>query len=128
MTFRKLLNNKEIDAISTATPNHWHAADRSLGCQAGKDVYVEKPISHDVWEGRKAVEAARKYSRIVQAGTRIGPTRLFAKRWNGCRKKIRQNSVWRAVIYNRRSTSGKLPRFRPFQRESISICGAGRLR
>jgi len=66
---RKLLDDKNIDAISTATPNHWHALISVWACQAGKDVYVEKPVSHNVWEGRKIVEAARKYNRIVQTGT-----------------------------------------------------------
>ncbi|RPJ86605.1 MAG: gfo/Idh/MocA family oxidoreductase [Acidobacteria bacterium] len=66
---RRLLENKDIDAVSIATPNHWHSLMAVWACQAGKDVYVEKPISHNVWEGRRAVEAARKYGRIVQAGT-----------------------------------------------------------
>ncbi len=66
---RKLLESKEIDAISIATPNHWHSLMTVWACQAGKDVYVEKPVSHSVWEGRKAVEAGEKYGRIVQAGT-----------------------------------------------------------
>ncbi|MHC4201423.1 MAG: Gfo/Idh/MocA family protein [Planctomycetota bacterium] len=66
---RKMLENKDIDAISVATPNHWHALATIWGCQAGKDVYVEKPCSHNVWEGRKMIEAARKYNRIVQIGT-----------------------------------------------------------
>src|SRR5881409_2840160 len=66
---RKLLENKEVDAISIATCNHWHSLITIWGCQAGKDVYVEKPISHNVFEGRKCVEAARKYNRIVQHGT-----------------------------------------------------------
>ncbi len=66
---RKLLEDKSIDAISIATPNHWHALMGIWGCQAGKDVYVEKPASHSPWEGRKLVEAARKYNRIVQHGT-----------------------------------------------------------
>src|SRR6266511_698526 len=66
---RKLLESKSIDAISTATPNHWHALISVWACQAGKDVYVEKPVSHNVWEGRKIVEAARKYKKIVQTGT-----------------------------------------------------------
>ena len=66
---RKLLENKEIDAISSATPNHWHALVTVWACQAGKDVYIEKPASHEIWEGRKMVEAARKYNRIVQLGT-----------------------------------------------------------
>jgi predicted dehydrogenase len=67
--YRKLLEDKNIDAIVTAAPNHWHALMTVWGCQAGKDVYVEKPVSHNIWEGRKMVEAARKYNRIVQAGT-----------------------------------------------------------
>ena len=60
---------KSVDAISVATPNHWHALLTIWGCQAGKDVYVEKPCSHNVHEGRIAVEAARRYNRIVQHGT-----------------------------------------------------------
>ena len=67
--FRRLLDDKSIDAITIATPDHWHAVMTVLACQAGKDVYVEKPISHNVVEGRRMVEAARKYQRIVQAGT-----------------------------------------------------------
>jgi predicted dehydrogenase len=66
---RKLLESKEVDAVSIATPNHWHALATIWACQAGKDVYVEKPCSFNVFEGRKAVEAARKYNRIVQHGT-----------------------------------------------------------
>ena len=67
--FRKLLDDKGIDAVVVATPDHWHAILTVMACQAGKDVYVEKPVSHNVVEGRKMVEAARKYGRIVQAGT-----------------------------------------------------------
>jgi predicted dehydrogenase len=66
---RKLLDNKNIDAISIATTNHWHSLATIWACQAGKDVYVEKPCSHNVFEGRKCVEAAEKYKRIVQHGT-----------------------------------------------------------
>ncbi|MHC4571636.1 MAG: Gfo/Idh/MocA family oxidoreductase [Planctomycetota bacterium] len=66
---RKLLDKKNIDAIVTATPNHWHSLLTIWACQAGKDVYVEKPVSHNIWEGRKMVEAARRYKRIVQTGT-----------------------------------------------------------
>jgi len=66
--FRKLLDNKEIDAVSIATPDHWHGLMGIWACQAGKDVYVEKPVSFSVVEGRKMVEAARKYKRVVQAG------------------------------------------------------------
>jgi predicted dehydrogenase len=67
--YRKVLEDKEIDAVSIATPNHWHALQTIWACQAGKHVYVEKPVSHTVVEGRKMVEAARKYNRVVQTGT-----------------------------------------------------------
>jgi predicted dehydrogenase len=66
---RKALDDKNLDAISIATPNHWHALMTVWACQAGKDVYVEKPGSHNVHEGKAAVAAARKYNRIVQHGT-----------------------------------------------------------
>jgi predicted dehydrogenase len=66
---RKMLEDKSVDAVSIATPNHWHSLAAIWAIQAGKDVYVEKPLSHNVFEGRKLVEAARKYSRIVQHGT-----------------------------------------------------------
>lgn len=65
---RKLLERKDLDAISIATPDHWHALMTIWGCQAGKDVYVEKPVCHNMREGRKMVEAARKYNRMVQTG------------------------------------------------------------
>ncbi len=64
----KVLDDKEIDAVSIVTPNHWHALATVWACQAGKHVYVEKPVSHNIWEGRKMIDAARKYDRIVQVG------------------------------------------------------------
>ena len=66
---RKLLEDKSIDAISIATPNHWHSLIGIWACQAGKDVYCEKPCSHNIFEGRQLVAAAQKYNRIVQHGT-----------------------------------------------------------
>ena len=66
--FRRLLDDKEIDVVSIATPDHWHALMTVWACQSGKDVYVEKPVSYNIAEGRKMVEAARKYNRIVQSG------------------------------------------------------------
>ncbi|RAJ13765.1 Gfo/Idh/MocA family protein [Arenibacter echinorum] len=65
---RRVFEDKEIDAVIVAVPNHWHALATIWACQAGKHVYVEKPSSHNVWEGRKMVEAARKYNRVVQVG------------------------------------------------------------
>ncbi|HEY1108256.1 MAG TPA: Gfo/Idh/MocA family oxidoreductase [Opitutaceae bacterium] len=66
---REALQDKEIDAITVATPNHWHALAAVWGCQAGKDVYVEKPMTHNIFEGRQVMAAAKKHNRIVQHGT-----------------------------------------------------------
>jgi len=65
---RRVFDDKSVDAVSIATPDHWHALATIWACQAGKDVYVEKPASHNIWEGRKMVEAARRYNRIVAVG------------------------------------------------------------
>lgn len=89
---RKLLENKDIDAVSIATPNHWHALATVWACQAGKDVYVEKPASHNLFEGRQMVEAARKYKRIVQCGTQ-------------CRSSL---GLQQAVEYVREGNLGKI--------------------
>jgi len=66
---RDLLTDDSIDVLTIATPNHWHSLAAIWACKAGKDVYVEKPLSHNVWEGRQLVAAAAKYGRIVQHGT-----------------------------------------------------------
>jgi predicted dehydrogenase len=66
--FRRILDDKDIDALFIAAPNHWHAPATILGCAAGKHVYVEKPGSHNAREGELMVEAARKYKRVVQMG------------------------------------------------------------
>jgi predicted dehydrogenase len=65
---RAVLDDKEINAVSIVTPNHWHALAAVWACQAGKHVYVEKPASHNIWEGRKMIEAARKYNVRMQVG------------------------------------------------------------
>jgi predicted dehydrogenase len=78
---REMLDDKSIDVVSIATTNHWHSLITVWACQAGKDVYVEKPCSHNVFEGRKCVEAARKYNRIVQHGTQ-------SRSSGGCAKQI----------------------------------------
>jgi predicted dehydrogenase len=68
---RRVMDNKDIDVVSIASPNHWHSLSVIWACQAGKDVYVEKPGSHNIFEGRKMVEAAQKYDRIVQHGVQL---------------------------------------------------------
>lgn len=65
--FRRMLDDPEIDAVSITTPNHWHSVMAIMACQAGKDVFVQKPMSHNVWEGRQVVKAASRYQRVVQA-------------------------------------------------------------
>jgi predicted dehydrogenase len=81
--FRRALDDSSVDAIIVATPDHWHAPATVWGCQAGKDVYVEKPASHSCWEGKKMVEAARKYECVVQVGTqnRSAPYNMEAKKF-----------------------------------------------
>ncbi len=66
---RQVFDDREIEAVTMATPNHWHALGTIWACQAGKDVYVEKPACHNVFEGRKMIEAVTKYKRIVQVGS-----------------------------------------------------------
>jgi len=68
---RKAFEDKDLHVVTVATPNHWHTLATIWACQAGKDVYVEKPGSHNIWEGRKMVEAAHKYNRVVQHGVQL---------------------------------------------------------
>lgn len=76
---RRVLDDSSIDAVGVSTCNHWHALTAIWACQAGKHAYVEKPVSHNLWEGRKMVEAARKYNRIVQGGTQRRSSGLYRK-------------------------------------------------
>ncbi|MDR8390918.1 Gfo/Idh/MocA family oxidoreductase [Aliifodinibius sp. S!AR15-10] len=75
--FREMLDRTDIDAVVIATPDHWHALNTIMACQAGKDVYVEKPLSRYIEEGRKMVEAAREHDRVVQVGTMQRSGRVF---------------------------------------------------
>ena len=106
---RKLLENPDIDVVTFATPNHWHSLGSIWAIQAGKDVYVEKPVSHEVWEGRQLVKAARKYNRIVQAGTQCRSSQGIAEAIDWMReghlgKIIRA----RGLCYKRRPSIGKV--------------------
>jgi len=106
---RKLLERKDLDLISGATPNHWHALSTIWACQAGKDVCVEKPVSHNIWEGRKMVEAAKKYNRIVQADFDIRSNEAVYSAINyiqsGELGKILLAHSW---VYKRRKSIGKV--------------------
>ncbi len=77
--FRDVLDRKDIDAVVIASPDHWHAIQMIAACKAGKDVYVEKPLSITIVEGRAMVEAARRYDRVVQVGTHRRSSRMFAQ-------------------------------------------------
>lgn len=106
---RKLLEEKDLDAVTIATPNHWHALMAIWACQAGKDVYVEKPVSHNVWEGRKLVEAAAKHGRIVQAGTQSRSDEALLE----LAREVRAGKLGRIVrargfCYKRRESIGRV--------------------
>jgi predicted dehydrogenase len=77
--FREGLDRKDIDAVVIATPDHWHALQMLLACQAGKDVYVERPTARTIEESKRMVEAARKYNRVVQVGTEWRSNTYFQK-------------------------------------------------
>jgi len=79
--FRSILDRGDVDAIAVATPDHWHAPATILACLAGKDVYVEKPASHNIVEGRLAIKAARKHDRIVQHGTQLRSAPHYREAW-----------------------------------------------
>lgn len=105
---RKLLEDKSIDAISIATPNHWHSLIGIWACQAGKDVYVEKPCSHSYWEGKQLVAAARKYDRIVQHGTNSRSTVALREAMQKLREGvIGEVYMSRGLCFKWRDTIGK---------------------
>jgi predicted dehydrogenase len=105
---RELFASPDVDAVTIATPNHWHSLAGIWACQAGKDCYVEKPVSHNVWEGRQLAAAAKKYHRVVQAGMQIrsGEGMQEAHEW------IRAGNLGkivcsRGLCYKRRDSIGK---------------------
>ena len=107
---RKLLDDHSIDAISIATPNHWHSLMAIWACQAGKDVYCEKPCSHNLWEGAQLVEAAKKYNRIVQHGTQSRSNAAVCEAIGHLRDGlIGEVYLARGLCYKWRDTIGKAP-------------------
>ena len=105
--YRRILDRKDVDAVFIATPDHWHSPMTVDACAAGKDVYVEKPVSHNVSEGRRIVEAARKYDRICQTGTQSrsnsGMREAIAFLHSG---KLGKVSLSRGLCYKRRQSIG----------------------
>ncbi len=107
---RKLFERKDIDAVTVATPNHWHALATIWACQAGKDVYVEKPGSHNVFEGRQMIAAAKKYKRIVQHGVQLRSSEALQEAVEHLRKgTIGDVYMTRGLVYRWRPSVGKEP-------------------
>ena len=108
--FRRVLDDKDIDAVIIATPDHWHTRIALLACQAGKDVYLEKPVSQTIREGQLIRDAARKYNRIVQVGTQRRSGRHFQEAAayvaSGKLGKVCQVKAW---TYQVRDTIGRPP-------------------
>ncbi|HSW45122.1 MAG TPA: Gfo/Idh/MocA family oxidoreductase [Phycisphaerae bacterium] len=104
---RRVFEDKDVDAVSFATPNHWHALGTIWACQAGKDVYVEKPCSHNIHEGRKIMEAAAKYGRAVQVGTQNRSQAMIHDAVQAMRDGvIGEVYMARALCYKRRDSIG----------------------
>lgn len=117
--FRNVLDRNDIDAVLIATPDHWHAIPTVLACQAGKDVYVEKPLAHNIREGRAMVDAAQKHNRIVQTGTQ----QRSASHFETMRELIRDGRIGNVRyirIWNYRNTS---PARKRVNREEITPPG-----
>jgi predicted dehydrogenase len=111
---RQALEDRNLDAISIATPNHWHALMTMWACQAGKDVYVEKPSSHNVREGRQTVEIARRHHRIVQHGTQSRSSESFNRVIEVVRSgRLGRLLVARGLCYKPRGSIGTRPNGMP---------------
>ncbi|MDP2997212.1 MAG: Gfo/Idh/MocA family oxidoreductase [Bryobacterales bacterium] len=107
---RKVLDDKNIDAISIASPNHWHALQTIWACQAGKDVYVEKPATHNVFESQQVVAAARKYNRMVQMGSQSRSSPALQEAVQKMRTgEFGEIYMARALCFKARNTIGKTP-------------------
>ncbi len=104
---REMFDRKDIDVVGNATQNYWHGLSTIWACRAGKHVYVEKPLSHYIWEGRQMVAAARKYDRIVQCGT----------------QRRSQGSVARAIEWIREGNLGKIKYVTAFANKPRTSCG-----
>jgi len=107
---KKVFADKDVDAVSMATPNHWHALGAIWACQAGKEVYVEKPASHNIYEGMRMVEVARKTGRMVQVGSQSRSTAHKIRAMQMLREGvIGKIYLCRALCYKRRKSIGRAP-------------------
>ena len=106
---RRVFDDKTIDAVVIALPNHWHALATVWACQAGKDVYVEKPFSYNIWEGQQMVAAARKYGRMVQVGTQNRSSTLLREAFDYLRGgHVGAIRYAHALVYRARDGIGKV--------------------
>ncbi len=106
----ELMEDQSVDVVSIATPNHWHSLIGIWACQAGKDVYIEKPCSHNWWEGRQLVRAAAKYNRIVQHGTNSRSSEAIIEGVQKLREGlIGEVYLARGLCFNWRDTIGRAP-------------------
>jgi predicted dehydrogenase len=123
---RRVIDDKTIDAVAIATPNHWHALALIWAAAAGKDVYVEKPFSYNIWEGRQMVAAARKYQRIVQVGTQRRSSQAIRQALDALRRgELGPIRCARAILARPRESIGKVaePRQLPASVDYDLWCG-----
>jgi predicted dehydrogenase len=108
---RKMLDDPSIDAVSIATPHHWHAVMAIWAMQAGKDVYVEKPLSHNLWEGKQLIRAVDKYNRILQHGTQSRSNTSMIEAVDKMQKEGVIGDVYlsRGLCFKWRDTIGRTP-------------------
>ena len=121
---REVLDRNDIDLIAIATPDHWHALLAVWACQSGRDVYVEKPVSHNIWEGRQIVNAAAKYNRIVQAGTQYRSCVGLREAAEYIHQGNLGKMLWGHVLwYERRGSIGRVPPYLPDALNYDVYCG-----
>jgi predicted dehydrogenase len=107
--YRKLLEDDSIDVISTASCNHWHAPVTIWGCEAGKDIYVEKPVCHTIWEGQQMIKAAKKHNRIVQSGIQLRSDRGIQEGIDWLHEgNLGKILLSRGLCYENRSSMGRV--------------------
>lgn len=121
---RRILDRGDVDAVVIATPDHWHALLAVWACERGKDVYVEKPVSHNIWEGRKIIEAAEKYGRIVQSGTQYRSDQGLQEAADYLHQGTLGKMLWGHVVwYERRGSIGKVEPHTPDWLDFDLYCG-----
>jgi predicted dehydrogenase len=119
-----MLDRDDVDAVVIATPDHWHALLAVWACQAGKDVYVEKPVSHNIWEGRQIIAAAARYNRVVQAGTQYRSDEGLKEVAEYVRQGHLGKVLWGHVVwYERRGSIGKVAPHTPDWLDYDLYCG-----